>query len=130
MDSTNAELSGVTPSEKELGKTFEKVFTEAEGRIIVASFASNVYRIQQVVDTAVRHNRVICFQGRSMVMITKIAKDLGYLELPEDSVVELEKLKNYENNRVCVLTTGSVSRIQFLRSTWTMALSLKSRINS
>ena len=99
MDSTNAELSGVTPSEKELGKTFEKVFTEAEGRIIVASFASNVYRIQQVVDTAVRHNRVICFQGRSMVMITKIAKDLGYLELPEDSVVELEKLKNYENNR-------------------------------
>ena len=107
MDSTNAELSGVTPSEKELGKTFEKVFTEAEGRIIVASFASNVYRIQQVVDTAVRHNRVICFQGRSMVMITKIAKDLGYLELPEDSVVELEKLKNYENNRVCVLTTGS-----------------------
>lgn len=107
MDSTNAELSGVTPSEKELGKTFEKVFTEAQGRIIVASFASNVYRIQQVVDTAVRHNRVICFQGRSMVMITKIAKDLGYLELPEDSVVELEKLKNYENNRVCVLTTGS-----------------------
>lgn len=63
MDSTNAELSGVTPSEKELGKTFEKVFTEAEGRIIVASFASNVYRIQQVVDTAVRHNRVICFKG-------------------------------------------------------------------
>lgn len=107
MDSTNAELSGVTPSEMEIGKTFEKVFNDAEGRIIVASFASNVYRIQQVVNIAVRHNRVVCFQGRSMVMITKIAKELGYLKLPEDSVVEIEKLKNYDNDRICVLTTGS-----------------------
>lgn len=107
MDSTNAELEGVTPSEMELGKTFEKVFTEAKGRIIVASFASNVYRIQQVVDTAVRHKRVLCFQGRSMVYIAKVAAELGYLKLPENCVVELDDLKNYENDRVCVLTTGS-----------------------
>lgn len=107
MDSTNAESSGITPSEAELGKTFESVFNEASGRIIVASFASNVYRIQQVVDIALSHGRVICFQGRSMVMIAKIAQDLGYLRIPEGSIVPLEKLKNYENDKVCVLTTGS-----------------------
>lgn len=107
MDSTNAEAEGSTPSEKEIGKTFEKVFSEAQGRIIVASFASNVYRIQQVVDTAIRHKRVICFQGRSMVNIAHIASELGYLNLPENCIVELEQLKNYDNSKVCVLTTGS-----------------------
>ena len=107
MDSTNAESAGITPSEAELGKTFEQVFNEAEGRIIVASFASNVYRIQQVVDIAAAHGRVVCFQGRSMVMIGKIAQELGYLHIPEGCKVPLEKLKNYENNRVCILTTGS-----------------------
>ena len=107
MDSTNAELEGVTPSEKELGKTFEKVFSDAEGRVIVASFASNVYRIQQVIDTAVRHDRVVCFQGRSMVTIARIAYELGYLKLPDNSVVDIDQLKNYDNNRICVLTTGS-----------------------
>ena len=107
MDSTNAEAEGSTPSEKEIGKTFEKVFSEAQGRIIVASFASNVYRIQQVVDTAIRHKRVICFQGRSMVNIVRIASELGYLNLPENCIVELEQLKNYDNSKVCVLTTGS-----------------------
>ena len=107
MDSTNAESAGITPSEAELGKTFEQVFNEAEGRIIVASFASNVYRIQQVVDIAAAHGRVVCFQGRSMVMIGKIAQELGYLHIPEGCEVPLEKLKNYEDNRVCILTTGS-----------------------
>ena len=107
MDSTNAESAGITPSEAELGKTFEQVFNEAEGRIIVASFASNVYRIQQVVDIAAAHGRVVCFQGRSMVMIGKVAQELGYLHIPEGCEVPLEKLKNYENNRVCILTTGS-----------------------
>ena len=107
MDSTNAESAGITPSEAELGKTFEQVFNEAEGRIIVASFASNVYRVQQVVDIAAAHGRVVCFQGRSMVMIGKIAQELGYLHIPEGCEVPLEKLKNYENNRVCILTTGS-----------------------
>lgn len=107
MDSTNAESAGITPSEAELGKTFEQVFNEADGRIIVASFASNVYRIQQVIDIAAAHGRVVCFQGRSMVMIGKIAQELGYLHIPEGCEVPLEKLKNYENNRVCILTTGS-----------------------
>ncbi len=107
MDSTNAELAGSTPSETEIGKTFEMVFDEAEGRVIVASFASNVYRIQQVADVAIRHGRVICFQGRSMVMIARIAMQLGYLQIPEESIVEIEKLNKYAPNEICVLTTGS-----------------------
>ena len=107
MDSTNAEFPGSTPSEMALGGTFENVFDTAEGRVIVASFASNVYRIQQVADVAIRHNRVLCFQGRSMVMIAKIAMELGYLSIPEESIVEVEKLKNYSDSEVCVLTTGS-----------------------
>lgn len=107
MDSTNAESTGSTPSEAELGKTFEKVFSEAKGRIIVASFASNVYRIQQVVNIAIAHGRIVCFQGRSMVMIKKIAQELGYLNIPEGCEVPLEKLKDYDNDKVCILTTGS-----------------------
>lgn len=107
MDSTNAELPGSTPSEMALGRTFESVFDQAEGRVIVASFASNVYRIQQIADVAIRHGRVICFQGRSMVMIARIAMDQGILRIPEESIVEVEKLKKYADNEVCVFTTGS-----------------------
>lgn len=107
MDSTNAEFPGYTPSEMELGRTFENVFDMAEGRVIVASFASNVYRIQQIADVAIAHDRVLCFQGRSMVMIARIAMDLGYLRIPEESIVEVEKLKNYADDKVCVFTTGS-----------------------
>lgn len=107
MDSTNAELSGFTPSEKEIGKTFEKVFDEAKGRVIVASFASNVYRIQQVADIAIRHGRVICLQGRSMIFIARKAMELGYLQIPEDRIVDIETLKQYPDNEACVLTTGS-----------------------
>ncbi|MCR5611935.1 MAG: ribonuclease J [Clostridiales bacterium] len=107
MDSTNAEFFGSTPSEMELGATFEKVFDAAEGRIIVASFASNVYRIQQIADVAIEHGRVICFQGRSMEMIADIASELGYLSIPKESIVGIEKLKKYSDNEVCVFTTGS-----------------------
>ena len=106
-DSTNAELPGCTPSEKELVKTFENIFDTACGRVIVASFASNVYRIQQVADVAIAHGRVLCFQGRSMVMIVRIAMEQGILHLPEESIVEVEKLKNYRDDEICVMTTGS-----------------------
>ena len=107
MDSTNAELPGCTPSEKELVKTFENVFDTSSGRVIVASFASNVYRIQQVADVAISHGRVLCFQGRSMVMIVKIAMEQGILNIPEEAVVDVEKLKNYRDDEICVMTTGS-----------------------
>ncbi len=107
MDSTNAELAGTTPSEVEIGKTFEKVFDEETGRVIVASFSSNVYRIQQIADIAIRHGRKICLQGRSMIYITRIARELGYLNIPDDCVVSLEKLSHIPDDEICVLTTGS-----------------------
>ncbi|MBO6062109.1 MAG: ribonuclease J, partial [Clostridia bacterium] len=107
MDSTNAELPGCTPSEKELWRTFENVFDTSSGRVIVASFASNVYRIQQIAEVAIRHGRVLCFQGRSMVMIMHIARELGVLDIPESSIVDIEKLRNYRDDEVCVFTTGS-----------------------
>lgn len=106
-DSTNVELPGTTQSEREIGKTFEHYFDIADGRVIIASFASNIYRIQQVADVAIEHGRVICFQGRSMVNIAKMAMDLGYLHLPETHIVEIEKLKNYRDDQICVITTGS-----------------------
>lgn len=106
-DSTNIERSGYTQSEKEIGKTFEHYFDKAKGRIIVASFASNIYRIQQVADVAVMRNRVICFQGRSMVTIARMAMNMGYLHIPESSIVDVDRLKDYPDERVCVITTGS-----------------------
>ncbi|HWS29554.1 MAG TPA: ribonuclease J [Clostridia bacterium] len=106
-DSTNVELSGHTQSEREIGKTFEHYFELARGRVIVSTFASNIYRIQQVVDVALVNGRVICFQGRSMVNIAKIAAELGYLNIPEESLVEVEQLKKYRDPQVCVITTGS-----------------------
>ena len=106
-DSTNAELAGHTTSEREIGKTFEHYFDIADGRVIVATFASNIYRIQQIADVAISFGRVICFQGRSMVNITKVASELGYLNIPEEKIVEVEKLKHIEDSKVCVITTGS-----------------------
>ena len=106
-DSTNVEHAGFTQSEKEIGKTFERVFTKAQGRVIVATFASNVYRIQQVADVAIEHGRVVCFQGRSMEQIVKYAQELGYLHIPTDRIVQVEHLKNMPDQMVCVMTTGS-----------------------
>ena len=106
-DSTNIESPGHTQSEKEIGKTFEYYFDVAEGRIIVASFASNVYRIQQVADVAVSHGRVICFQGRSMEQVVQIAVRLGYLKIPPESIVKVDQLKRYRDDQICVITTGS-----------------------
>lgn len=105
-DSTNAELSGHTISEREIGKTFEHYFDIADGRVIVATFASNIYRIQQIADVAISFGRVICFQGRSMVNITKVAAELGYLNIPEEKIVEVEKLKRIDDSKVCVITTS------------------------
>ncbi|MEA5047660.1 MAG: ribonuclease J [Eubacteriales bacterium] len=106
-DSTNIESPGHTQSEREIGPTFEHYFDMAQGRIIVASFASNVYRIQQVADYAVSHGRVLCFQGRSMEQVVEIASRLGYLKIPQESVVKVDQLKRYRDDQVCVITTGS-----------------------
>ncbi|MDO4564602.1 MAG: ribonuclease J [Clostridia bacterium] len=106
-DSTNVERNGYTQSEREIGKTFEHYFDVATGRVIVASFASNVYRLQQVADVAIAHGRVICFQGRSMEQVVEIARRLGYLKIPSESIVAVDQLKKYPDNQVCVITTGS-----------------------
>lgn len=106
-DSTNIERKGHTQSEKEIGPTFEHVFDNADGRVIVASFASNVYRIQQISDVAVAHGRVLCFQGRSMEQVVQIAMKLGYLKIPADCIIKVEQLKKYRDDQICVITTGS-----------------------
>jgi len=106
-DSTNAELAGHTLSEREIGQTFEHYFDISDGRVIVATFASNIYRIQQVADVAIAFGRVICFQGRSMVNIAKVATELGYLNIPVEKIVEVDKLDHIEDAKVCVITTGS-----------------------
>jgi len=106
-DSTNVERTGYTQSEKELGATFDHCFETAKGRVIVASFASNVYRIQQVADVAVAHERVICFQGRSMEQVVEIAQKLGYLHIPQNWIVRVEQLQKYKDEQICVITTGS-----------------------
>lgn len=106
-DSTNVENEGHTPSERGIGKTFEHCFDKAKGRVIVATFASNIYRIQQIADVAISFGRAVCFQGRSMVKIAEIAKELGYLQLPDESVVEVGQLKKYRDDQICVITTGS-----------------------
>lgn len=106
-DSTNVENEGHTPSERGIGKTFEHCFDKAKGRVVVVTFASNIYRIQQIADVAISFGRVVCFQGRSMVKIAEIAKELGYLQLPDESVVEVGQLKKYRDDQICVITTGS-----------------------
>ena len=106
-DSTNVERAGYTQSEKDIGKTFEHCFSRAKGRVIVASFASNIYRIQQIADTALAFGRVLCFQGRSMIMIAQVARELGYLNIPDESIVDVDRLKRYNDDEICVITTGT-----------------------
>lgn len=106
-DSTNAERPGHTMSESSVGDTFETIFRHAEGRILVASFASNVHRVQQIVNAAYSNNRKVAFSGRSMVNISNVASDLGYLNIPKDCRVEIEDINRYPDNEICVVTTGS-----------------------
>src|SRR5579862_9537457 len=106
-DSTNAERPGHTLSERIVGEAFTSIFSRAKGRIVVASFASNVPRIQQVVDHAVRFNRKVAFLGRSMQNVVHFSSELGYLRIPPDIVVKIEEIDNHPPERVVVMTTGS-----------------------
>ncbi|HYH02925.1 MAG TPA: ribonuclease J, partial [Bacillota bacterium] len=106
-DSTNVEREGYTPSEKELSKTFEELFVQTTGRILVATFASNIHRIQQIIDTAFKHERKVAFVGRSMVNVASIAMELGYLKVPEGMLLELDELDRYPANMITIITTGS-----------------------
>lgn len=106
-DSTNSERPGYTPSEKVVGETLEEVFEKATGRIIVASFASHIHRIQQVVEAAKEHERLVAVTGRSMVRNVQIARDLGYLDLPAEMMVDQREIARIPDSDLVVLTTGS-----------------------
>lgn len=106
-DSTNAERPGHTQSERIVGEAFSHVFSQAKGRIIVASFASNVPRIQQVIDQAMRFNRKIAFLGRSLMNVVHFASELGYLRVPGDRTIRIEEVDEYPPEQVVVMTTGS-----------------------
>jgi len=106
-DSTNAEKGGFTFSEKEVSRAFEDIFSNNRGRIVIATFASNIHRIQQAIDVAVKHNRKVILCGRSIVSNTQIALSLGYLRIPQDTWLKLEDLKNLQDHEVVIITTGS-----------------------
>ncbi|WP_405378418.1 ribonuclease J [Phascolarctobacterium sp.] len=106
-DSTNAERPGFTPSEKMVGKTFDDEFRYAKNRIIVATFSSNVHRIQQVIDAALKYDRKVAVIGRSMVNVVSIAKELGYLKAPEGEIIDIDECHNYTPDKIVIITTGS-----------------------
>ena len=106
-DSTNAERPGFTPSERMVGKTFDDEFRYAKNRIIVATFSSNVHRIQQVIDAAMKYDRKVAVIGRSMVNVVSIAKELGYLKAPEGEIIDIDETSNYTPDKVVIITTGS-----------------------
>ncbi len=107
-DSTNVERPGYTMSESTVGKTFDTIFADnAKQRIIVATFASNVDRVQQIVNAAAKYGRKIVVEGRSMVNIISVASELGYLKMPDNMLIDIEQMKNYTDNQLVLITTGS-----------------------
>ncbi len=107
-DSTNVERPGYTMSESTVGKTFDTIFSDyAKQRIIVATFASNVDRVQQVINSAAKFNRKIVIEGRSMVNIITVAKELGYIKMPYNMLIDIEMMKNYTDDQLVLITTGS-----------------------
>ena len=107
-ESTNAERSGFTPSEKTVGRVFDNLFSEySDTRIIIATFASNVDRVQQIINSAHKYGRKVVVEGRSMVNVIATASELGYLNIPENTLIEVDQLKNYPDEQTVLITTGS-----------------------
>ncbi|MDO4484444.1 MAG: ribonuclease J [Clostridia bacterium] len=106
-ESTNVERAGYTMSERKISTTFDGIFREAKGRVIVAMFASNIHRVQMVVDNAINYGRRVCFIGRSMVNVSRVAMQIGELHIPEEALIEIDELDRYCDDEVLVLTTGS-----------------------
>lgn len=108
MDSTNVERQGYSMSERNVYKALENQFEQnRDKRIIVATFASNIHRVQQIIDCAARHNRRVAFSGRSMIKIADTAKTLGYLKYDDDEVVDIEKINKIPYDRICIISTGT-----------------------
>ena len=107
-DSTNAERKGFTMSERTVGRTFDNIFAEHRNtRIIIATFASNVDRVQQIVNSAYKYGRKVVVEGRSMVNIITVAQELGYIRIPDNTLIDIEQLKNYPDEKTVLITTGS-----------------------
>ncbi len=106
-DSTNAARKGYTPSEKVVGLTLNNIFANTKKRIIIATFSSNVHRVQRIIDTAVANDRKVAVSGRSMENMVALAKDLGYLNIPAGTLVDIQKIKNMKDSELVIVTTGS-----------------------
>ncbi|WP_028307303.1 ribonuclease J [Desulfitibacter alkalitolerans] len=106
-DSTNAQRPGYTMSEKAVGETFDEIFRNSQGRIIVASFASHVHRLQQVISTAYKYDRKVAVVGRSMVNVVNVAHELGYMDIPDNTLIDIDEVINLPLNKVVIMTTGS-----------------------
>ena len=107
-DSTNAERKGFTMSERTVGRTFDNIFAEHKStRIIIATFASNVDRVQQIINSAYKYGRKVAVEGRSMVNVISTAAELGYLQIPDKTLVDIDQIKNYPDEQVVLITTGS-----------------------
>lgn len=106
-DSTNVDRKGHSLSEKTIGKTFNRIFSNAKGRIIVSTFASNIHRMQQIIDSSVMFNRKVTFSGRSMENISEVSRELGYLNIPEGFSIDIDEINDYPPNEITIITTGS-----------------------
>ena len=107
-ESTNAERSGFTQSERTVGKTISRIFDDhKKSRIIIATFASNVDRVQQIINAAYEHGRKVIVEGRSMVNIITIASELGYIKIPENTLIDIDTMRNYPDDKLVLITTGS-----------------------
>lgn len=106
-DSTNVERKGHSLSEKTIGETLDRIFNGKKGRIIVATFASNIHRMQQIVNASVANNRRVVFSGRSMENVSAVAIELGYLNIPDGYKISIDEMENYNNDEITIITTGS-----------------------
>ncbi len=106
-DSTNCERPGFTPSERTVGTSLERIFDNNPRRVVVATFSSNIHRVQQIVDASVKHGRLVCVLGRSMINIVSVASELGYMRIPEGTLIGPEELRKYQPYQLTLITTGS-----------------------
>ena len=106
-DSTNVLRPGFTESERVVGRTLEGIFRDSKNRIIIATFSSNVHRIQKIIDLAIQCKRKVAVSGRSMVNVVELAQELGYIRIPQHMLVDLNKAKNIPDKELVVITTGS-----------------------
>lgn len=129
-DSTNSERPGYTMSESSVGKVFEEIFKDCEKRIIVATFASNVHRVQQIINSAIKNDRKVAICGRSMINVMTVAKELGYLDIPDDVFIDMDNIDDYPPEKLVLITTGSQGETMSGLSRMAAGIHKKVTINS